>query len=64
MAQVPDNEIQYARMQLVDRADTCEYQEYFQYVPATCDLKWPGNWRDTLQLNPFFELMHSMALND
>ena len=54
IAEVPDNEIQYGRMQLVERADTCEYLEYCQYVLATCDLKWPGNWRDALELNPFF----------
>ena len=52
-------------MQLVERADTCENKEYFQYVLATCVLKWPGNWRDALELDPFFlGLMHSMALND
>lgn len=46
IAKVPDNEIQYARMQLAGRADTSKYQEYFQYVLATCDFKWPGNWKD------------------
>ena len=43
-------------MQLVERAETSKYQEYFQYFLATCDLKWPKNWGDALELNPFFRL--------
>ena len=54
IAQVFDNEIQCARMQLVERADSCEYQEYSQYVLATCDLKWPGNWGDAFRTKPSF----------
>ena len=50
IAHVPDNEMEYARVQLIERAERNEYQEYFQYVLTTCDLQRPGNWREGLEL--------------
>ena len=50
IAQVPDNEMEYARAHLVERDETNVYHEYFQYVIATCDLQRPGNWREGLHL--------------
>ena len=50
IAHVPDNEMEYARVQLVERTERNEYQEYFQYVLTTCDLERPRNWREGLEL--------------
>ena len=50
IAHVPDDELQYARVHLVEQAERNDYQEYFQYVTTTCDLQRPRSWREGLEL--------------
>ena len=50
IAHVPDDELQYARVHLVEQAERNDYQEYFQYVTITCDLQRPHSWREGLEL--------------
>ena len=50
IAHVHTDELQYARVQLVQHAERNDYQEYFQYVSSTCDLQRPHSWREGLEL--------------
>lgn len=47
---VANNEMEYARMQVIEPYQNNDYQEYFQYVMTTCELEKPVNWREGLAL--------------
>lgn len=47
---VPDHEMQYARLHIVDNVEQNNFQEYFHYLMSTCALTTPENWRDGLNL--------------
>lgn len=60
IARVPANQMEYAKVQLVEGVGRNEYQEYFQYVLATCDLQMPRNWREDIEL---YHTLLDCALN-
>ena len=47
---VPKKEMEYARVQIVERAERNEYPKYFQRVLTACDSQRPTNWREGLEL--------------
>lgn len=47
---VPENEMAYARLHIVDSTVQNNYQDYFNYVMSACQLKSPDNWREGLSL--------------
>lgn len=47
---VLEAEIRYARLHIVESEENNIYQEYFNYVLATCHLKKPTTWIEALQL--------------
>ena len=60
ITQVPNDELQYAMVQIVERAERNDYQEYFQYVITSCDLQKPRSWREGLEL---FNTLLDCAVN-
>lgn len=60
ITQVPGNEMEYGRVQLVEDPGVNEYEQYFQYVLTTCDLQRPGSWREGLELyNTLLDYAHN-----
>ena len=47
---VPDQEMEFSRLHVVDTAGPNDHQEYFNYLMATCELKTPEDWRESLNL--------------
>lgn len=47
---VADNEMEYARLQVIEPNQNNDYQDYFQYVMTTCELEKPVSWREGLVL--------------
>lgn len=48
--EIPENEFNYVRNNLVQTEVQNDYQEYFQYVLENCNISQPSHWREALQL--------------
>ena len=60
ITQVPGNEMEYGRVQLVENPGVNEYEQYFQYILTTCDLQRPESWREGLELyNTLLDYAHN-----
>lgn len=47
---VPEQQINYARLHLVEEHEDNDYQEYFNYVMVNSQVQYPANWQDALRL--------------
>ena len=52
--QVPEQQINYASLHLVEKLEDNDYQEYFNCVMENSQMPSPANWQDALR--PFFFL--------
>lgn len=48
--EIPENEFNFVRNNLVQTEVQNDYQEYFQYVLENCNISQPSHWREALQL--------------
>ena len=48
--QVPEQQMNYASLHLVEELEDNDYQEYFNYVMENFQMLSPANWQDALRL--------------
>jgi hypothetical protein len=57
--QVPEEQMNYASLHLVEEHEENDYQQYFNYVVGNSLMQSPANWQDALRLF-FFLTNHAI----